>query len=199
MDENFRKKAEYKSAVRSRKMIREAYMELLKEKDINKITVTDIITKADLNRSTFYAHYPDVRGVTEEIENEIIEKMLEILSHFRYTNFFDNPTPLLLEISRFLESNRDFYSILIKANGSEIFLKKLKDIFAKHMMSDSDIPESLKNTKMVSLRVCYFAGGIVNMYQEWFAGNLECSLNDIALEVSKLLMLEANELKKIGK
>lgn len=199
MEENFRKKAEYKSAVRSRKMIREAYMELLKEKDINKITVTDIITKADLNRSTFYAHYPDVRGVTEEIENEIIEKMLEILSHFRYTNFFDNPTPLLLEISRFLENNRDFYSILIKANGSEIFLKKLKDIFAKHMMSDSDIPESLKNTKMVSLRICYFAGGIVNMYQEWFAGNLDCSLNDIALEVSKLLMLEANELKKIGK
>ena len=199
MEENFRKKAEYKSAVRSRKMIREAYMKLLKEKDINKITVTDIITRADLNRSTFYAHYPDVRGVTEEIENEIIEKMLEILSHFRYTNFFDNPTPLLLEISRFLENNRDFYSILIKANGSEIFLKKLKDIFAKHMMSDSDIPESLKNTKMVSLRICYFAGGIVNMYQEWFAGNLDCSLNDIALEVSKLLMLEANELKKIGK
>lgn len=199
MEENFRKKAEYKSAVRSRRMIRKAYMELLKEKDINKITVTDIITKADLNRSTFYAHYPDVRGVTEEIENEIIEKMLEILSHFRYTNFFDNPTPLLLEISRFLESNRDFYSVLIKANGSEIFLKKLKDIFAKHMMSDSDIPESLKNTKMVSLRVCYFAGGIVNMYQEWFAGNLDCSLNDIALEVSKLLMLEANELKKMGK
>lgn len=199
MEENFRKKAEYKSAVRSRKMIREAYMELLKEKDINKITVTDIITKADLNRSTFYAHYPDVRSVTEEIENEIIEKMLEVLSHFRYTNFFDNPTPLLLEISRFLESNRDFYSILIKANGAEIFLQKLKDIFAKHMMSDSDVPESLKNTKMVSLRICYFAGGIVNMYQEWFAGNLDCSLNDIALEVSKLLMLEANELKKIGK
>ena len=199
MEENFRKKAEYKSAVRSRRMIREAYMELLKEKDINKITVTDIITRADLNRSTFYAHYPDVRGVTEEIENEIIEKMLEILKKFEFKNFFSNPTPLLLEISRFLESNRDFYSVLIKANGSEVFLKKLKDIFANHMMSDSDIPESLKNTKMVSLRICYFAGGIVNMYQEWFAGNLDCSLNDIALEVSKLLMLEANELKKIGK
>ena len=46
---------------------------------------------------------------------------------------------------------------------------------------------------MVHLRICYFACGIVNMYQEWFAGNLDCSLNDIALEVSKLLMLESNE------
>ena len=198
MEDNPRKKAEYKSAVRSRKMIREAYMELLKEKDINKITVTDVIVKSDLNRTTFYAHYPDIIGVREEIENEIIEKMLEVLAHFRYTNFFGNPTPLLLEVSRFLESNKDFYALLIKANGSEKFLQRLKNIFAEHMLLDSDIPEILKDTKMVNLRICYFAGGIVNMYQEWFLGNLDCSLNDIALEVSKLLMLEANELKRIG-
>lgn len=84
-------KAEYRSAIRSRRMIREAYMHLLKEKDLSKITVTDIITRADLNRATFYAHYPDVRGVTEEIENEIIEKMLDILKEFEFTNFFRNP------------------------------------------------------------------------------------------------------------
>ncbi len=87
MEENFRKKAEYKSAIRSRKMIREAFMQLLKEKDIRKITVTDIITKADLNRTTFYAHYPDVKGITEEIENEVIDKMLEILKKFKFKNF----------------------------------------------------------------------------------------------------------------
>lgn len=198
MNKKIRKKAEYKSSIRSRKMIRKAYMELLEEKSIDKITVTDIIKKADLNRTTFYAHYPDIIGVREEIENEIIDKMLEILTHFKYTNFFDNPTPLLLEVSRFLESNKEFYTLLIKANGSEKFLKRLKNIFSMHMLSDSDIPESLKNTKMVHLRICYFAGGIVNMYQEWLAGNLDCSLNDIALEVSKLLMLESNELKKIA-
>lgn len=61
------------------------------------------------------------------------------------------------------------------------------------MLSNTDIPEYLKDSKMVSLRISYFAGGIINMYQDWFAGNLDCSLNDIALEVSKLLSLEANE------
>lgn len=80
--------ARYRSAIRSRRMIREAYTQLLKEKPLSKITVTDIVTMADLNRATFYAHYPDVRGVTEEIENEIIEKMLEVLKEFKFTNFF---------------------------------------------------------------------------------------------------------------
>ena len=194
MKERTSTKAEYRSAIRSRRMIREAYMELLKEEDLSKITVTDIIKRADLNRATFYAHYPDVRGVTEEIENEIIEKMLEVLKEFQFTSFFRNPAPLLLKISRYLEEDTDFYRILVRANGSEIFMEKLKKVFSDHMLNDSDIPESMRQSKMVELRVCYFAGGIVNLYKQWFRGDLNCTLNDIALEVSKLLQLEAKEI-----
>ena len=186
--------AEYRSAIRSRRMIREAYTVLLKEKDLSKITVTDIVNRADINRATFYAHYPDVRGVTEEIENEIIAKMLEVLKEFEFTNFFRNPTPLLLQLSRYLEEDAEFYRILIKANGSEMFMEKLKKVFTDYMLNDSDIPEDMRHSKMVSLRVCYFAGGIVNLYKQWFRGDLNCTLNDIALEVSKLLQLEAKQL-----
>ncbi len=187
-------KAEYRSAIRSRRMIREAYTQLLKEKDLSKITVTNIVTRADLNRATFYAHYPDVRGVTEEIENEIIAKMLDVLEEFRYTNFFCNPAPLLLKLSRYLEEDADFYRTLIRANGSEIFMEKLKRVFTEHMLNDSDLPDDMRHSKMVSLRVCYFAGGIVNLYKQWFRGDLDCTPNDIALEISKLLQLEAQEL-----
>ena len=187
-------KAEYRSAIRSRRLIRQAYTALLREKDLSRITVTDIVKRADINRATFYAHYPDVRGVTEEIENEIIAKMLDMLKEFEFKDFFRNPAPLLLELSRSLEEDADFYRILIKANGSEIFMEKLKKCFTDYMLNDSDIPEDMRHCKMVSLRVCYFAGGIVNLYKQWFRGDLDCSLNDIAMEVSKLLQLEAGEL-----
>ena len=186
-------KAEYRSAIRSRRMILEAYTALLKEKDLSKITVTDIVNRADINRATFYAHYPDIRGVTEEIENEIIAKMLEVLKEFEFINFFRNPTPLLL-LSRYLEEDAEFYRILIKANCSEIFMEKLKKRFTDYMLNDSDIPEDMRHSKMVSLRVCYFAGGIVNLYKQWFRGDLNCTLNDIALEVSKLLQPESKKL-----
>ncbi len=185
-------KAEYRSAKRSRALIRQAYTDLLKEKDLNKITVTDIVKKADINRGTFYAHYPDVRGVTEEIEDEFIEEMLNILAEFKYENFFQNPTPLLLKISRFLEKDEEFYKVLIKSNNSEIFLEKLKKIFSNHMLSNTDIPDDLKRTKTVKLRISYFSGGIVNVYKQWFMGELACNLNDIALEISKLLSLETD-------
>ncbi len=187
-------KAEYRSAIRSRRMIREAYAQLLKEKPLKKITVTDIVNRADINRATFYAHYPDVRGVTEEIENEIIAKMLDVLKEFQFTSFFRNPAPLLLKLSRYLEEDADFYRILIKDNDSEIFMEKLKKIYTDYMLNNSDIPDEMRHSKMVELRVAYFAGGIVNLYKQWFRGGLNCSLNDIAMEVSKLLQLEAQEL-----
>ena len=43
-------KAEYKSAVRSRRMIRDAFFALAEEKDIRTITVTDLIRQAVIEK-----------------------------------------------------------------------------------------------------------------------------------------------------
>ncbi len=181
-------KAEYKSAIRSRKMIRQAFVELMQEKDLEKITVTDIVTRADINRGTFYAHYQDTRSVIEQIENEIIEKMLEFLGEFQYKNFFQNPLPLLLKISRYLEEDLEFFRILINAMGAEQFLIKIKNVFIKYMETDSDTPEKMKKSPEFIIRINFFAGGIINLYQVWFRGDLDCSLNEISLEISKLVI-----------
>ncbi len=51
-------------------------MELIQEKDVEKITVTDIITRADINRGTFYAHYQDIP--------EEIKKTPEFIIHLHF-------------------------------------------------------------------------------------------------------------------
>ncbi len=117
--------------------------------------------------------------------------MMEILKKIEFTSFFKDPAPLLLEVSRFLESNHEIYKTLLGANGSEILIGKLKKVFATYILTKTDIPEYIKDSKEMQLRVNYFAGEIINLYQEWFNGCLDCSLNDIALEISKLLIAES--------
>ncbi|MCI7028944.1 MAG: TetR/AcrR family transcriptional regulator [Clostridiales bacterium] len=63
-----------RSVLRSKNMLRKAYIELSTEKDASKITVVDVVNRANLSRITFYAHYPDVNAIAEEIENEFIQK-----------------------------------------------------------------------------------------------------------------------------
>ena len=57
----------------TQKVIRESLLELLKEKDIYKVTVTDICKKADINRGTFYSHYKDAHDLLTSMENEFFD------------------------------------------------------------------------------------------------------------------------------
>ena len=73
-------KAEYRSSLRSKKLIKAAALELLSEKQWDKITVTDIVEKADINRGTFYAHYSNPIAVFKTIEEEVISTIAEAIS-----------------------------------------------------------------------------------------------------------------------
>ena len=59
----------------SKKKIEKIFVQLLQEKELNKISVTEICEKANINRSTFYANYLDVYDladkVAEELEHEV--------------------------------------------------------------------------------------------------------------------------------
>lgn len=49
-------KADRRSA-RTRRQLREALLELVVEKDYDKITIQEIVDRADVGRTTFYAHF----------------------------------------------------------------------------------------------------------------------------------------------
>ena len=64
--------------------IRQAFLDILSEKPLNKITVRDISERCGINRNTFYYHYQDIPSLLEEVcEIEtcrIIEKYPELNS-----------------------------------------------------------------------------------------------------------------------
>ncbi len=175
-----------KNGLRSRKLIRQALLTLLKTKNPNDITIKDIVDEANINRATFYAHYSCLRDLSEEIENEVIEKLMAILRDFKADNFFSNPSPLLLQVSIILNEDIETYRTLIKTPGSNLFLEKLMSLFIDYLEKDQSIPEEVRASKSFRLRASYFAGGLTTLYQEWFKGNLDCTLFDIPLEVSKM-------------
>ena len=54
----------------TKNIIKESFVELLRKKDINKITVSELCEKADINRATFYRYYIDVYDLLEKIGQE---------------------------------------------------------------------------------------------------------------------------------
>lgn len=67
----------------SKRIIRESLYELMKEKTINKITVTEICEKADVNRSTFYAYYTDIYDLHQTIIKEFFQMQKSVIKHIK--------------------------------------------------------------------------------------------------------------------
>lgn len=62
------------SAKKTQSLIRNTFAMMISEKkELSKITVSELVKRANINRSTFYSHYDDIYGVAEEYENELID------------------------------------------------------------------------------------------------------------------------------
>lgn len=60
---------------KTKNMIISSYLELVKEKGIEKVSVTDIVEKCDISRQTFYYHFDDIKSMIKwafEYETDII-------------------------------------------------------------------------------------------------------------------------------
>lgn len=64
---------------RTLKAIRMALYELVLEKDYGDISITELTERAEINRKTFYLHYPSLDSLIKEVEEEIISNILEKL------------------------------------------------------------------------------------------------------------------------
>ena len=114
-------KKEYRSAIRSRRFIRQAFLELLKEKRFDKITVTDIVNRADINRSTFYAHYTDVKALIEEIQYEIVDRSISLIKEIDFLELLNSPIPFLRKLIDIANENRELgkNSFIIQSVGED--------------------------------------------------------------------------------
>src|SRR5215208_5679357 len=87
---------------RTRSLILRAFEELLAEKGFETISVQDVTDKAEINRATFYAHFPDKYALLDYSISHMFMSEIEkrTLSACHYTP--DNLKNLILAVCDFL-------------------------------------------------------------------------------------------------
>ena len=181
-------KKEYRSAIRSRKMIRQAFLELLKEKSFEKITVTDIVKYADINRSTFYAHYPDVMGLIDEMQEEVLSFTEEYLRKVNFADLLENPAPYLQMIVDLTRENEELYRLLSNSNVAVKQLEDTKTLLAERIISTVEVPEQYKKSIHLEFAVRFFLGGFIDLYRQWLKGDVNYTVDEIIQEISRLII-----------
>lgn len=178
------KKSSHKNAARSRMLIKTAFAELLHEKDINKITVTDIVDRANISRGTFYAHYLDVYDLNAAIQTNMIEAIDELLEKLGTRNVILDPTEAITRALLFLESSKEYYRLFVtSSNGQQLqsrIVTRLEDNFSAELKEM--VPAEYQNDVMCYLS--FIIGGIQAVTVHWLENKLPISGTVVALNLS---------------
>ena len=180
-------KKEYRSSIRSRKMIQTAFQELLREKPFEKITVTDIVNRADINRSTFYAHYPDVRGLVEVMMDNVVQKSIDLVADMDFREILTDPTAMLKGLLEIGMENLELYRLLSQSDFALRQVEFVKAAFLKKAVTELNIPEEIRTSSRYKVQISFFIGGILNTYQQWMLGDLDCPPEEIVEYIAPLI------------
>lgn len=98
----------------TKKAIKDSFLALFENKPLEKISVTEICTNADINRGTFYSHYSDPYDLKEKLEAEFIEAIRERIC--KYTNNYTDKITTV-DTFRILKENRELCRVFTGPNG----------------------------------------------------------------------------------
>src|SRR5919108_2846009 len=127
---------------RTRHLVGEAFVQLLKEKGYSAIAVSDIIERANIGRSTFYSHYRD----KEHLFMTQLDRVIEVLSQ-HMPDQGDFPFFPSLGLFRHVGEEYELYKAIIWTPGIDLFIKHLQSSLSQRIeqglqmsQSDFDIP-----------------------------------------------------------
>lgn len=158
---------------KTRKAIFEAFIELLSRKSYDKITVTEIIEKANVGRATFYAHFETKDALLEGLCEELFNHIIDTAKHHNHVHNLSNES-IFCHLLHHLQENDYNVLTLLSCDSHDLFLRyfknSLNELIATHYqkeISQSDLPSDFL--------INHISSSFVEMTFWWIKNNMKLS------------------------
>jgi AcrR family transcriptional regulator len=165
---------------RSRRLLQDALLEMILEKGYDKVTVQDILDRADVGRATFYAHFRDKDDLLVSGSEQLREVLREQMSAFLAAGN-QQPTERLLVTRVLFEHaarNRQLYRALIGNRGGGVILRQaqrdLTALFREHL-DQAAAQQRVQPAAPVEIVVQYVVGALLALLTWWLDNDLSYS------------------------
>jgi AcrR family transcriptional regulator len=152
---------------RTRQLLSMALVELMLQKRYDEITVQDIIDRANVGRSTFYAHYLD----KDDLLVSDFTRVLDMLSdHMHQQEAGGQPAPPSLAFFfEHVQAHQHLYKALVRGGGIDLLYKKgherLRQNIEQHL--GEYVPQGETPAVPLALMADYLAGTILHLLKWW--------------------------------
>jgi AcrR family transcriptional regulator len=179
---------------RTRKLLQAALFDLLKERDLEMISVRDICERAMVHRTTFYKHYVDKydlmnRGSVQMFEE--LSKDIPTPGEAVAAYSAAEPPPHFVRIFQHAGEHRDFYALMLSTGGNTPFRK----LFEQYLVDQAQgriralVKEKLPSPPPIpdEILAYYSAGAAVKVLSWWLEQKNPPSPVEMAAHISRLL------------
>jgi AcrR family transcriptional regulator len=169
---------------KTREAIFAAFTALLAEKDYGQLTVQDIIDKADIGRTTFYAHFETkdflLKDLCEELFGHIIDTAMGLPCGQYHCSYAAATDSVFLHLLRHLQENDRNILELLSSQNNEIFIRYFKCNLKKLIITQYADKGVLKNDKLPQdYLVNHISSSFVETVGWWISGRMKESPEQI--------------------
>lgn len=160
--------------LRTRQLIKNAFVELLEEMDFQKITVNRLAESATINRVTFYLHYRDIPDMLEKMADDMIDDISTIFSHTPTdeTSSNENSWKIIENLLEHIAEHSNFYKNLLASKKVPIFRERLTMFLRERIVTRIDesgrrshVTEIVKEDILIWYETSALIGTIVSWLQ----------------------------------
>ena len=155
-------------------VLRQSLLELMQNKEIGRITVTEICRTADVNRNTFYKYYYGPENLLFTIEEEMFAIFTSSINGTSDINLMSR------ELCQAILDNKDISRIIFSENGNRDFLQRIIQFLRKKFLDEwrrQVKPESLGTIEKMYL---FSEGGMISIITDWVRKGFNEDIDEIA-------------------
>lgn len=166
----------------TRKAIMEAFLKLLEERPLSKITVKDIVEACGINRNTFYYHFEDIQALVEAIAREMVDRLVQ-----EGTRIGSLEECLNVAISFVMQYKKPAMHIYHSANRDiyERYLMKMCDYVVRRLF-DTAFDMSAMSELDREVLVQAHRGQCFGLFIEWLDSGLKDDFRERMLRLCEL-------------
>lgn len=169
---------------KSKEALKNSLIELMREKSVNNITVKELVTRADLNRSTFYNYYSDIPDMLSKLEDELYNEFLYTLeAHIpkkeKVVDVSKGGHKFIEDMCSVIKNNYEFCRCIFSKNGDLNFLFKLEEMIENNLKNQL---REIFDGKIDHLTYVYsfFKSGYIGILKSWMEDGCVESSEEIA-------------------
>ena len=162
--------------LRTKESIRNALIQMLKNTDIDKVTIKELCQLSQINRTTFYKYYGSQYDVLNEIASIYISKTADLLMND--LNSGKKMTENLIYALQFIKDNADFFNLFLNKENVSLSsrIKAMLPDFNNFVVHSMEHSLSDYEKKYLTEFIIY---GSLKMISDWVSDGCPLSCEDM--------------------